>query len=80
MDIFLGVSGELTQLIMTVLPSVVIWLCLNRGFTSAMTAIGVMVTALALLRVTSEYIRRDLSDNSLHATNTLETLNNSPKA
>lgn len=71
MDIFIGVSGELTQLIMTVLPSVVIWLCLNRGFTSAMTAIGVMVTALALLRVTSEYIRRDLSDNSLHATNTL---------
>ena len=30
MDIFLGVSREISQLIITILPSVVIWLCMTE--------------------------------------------------
>jgi ABC-type multidrug transport system fused ATPase/permease subunit len=71
MDVFLGVSREIIQLIITILPSVVIWLCMNRSYGAAITAIAVMVIALTLLKTLVEYIQRDLSDESLHATNSL---------
>ncbi len=71
MDVFLGVSREIIQLIITILPSVVIWLCMNRSYDAAITAIAVMVIALTLLKTLVEYIQRDLSDESLHATNSL---------
>ena len=71
MDVFLGVSREIIQLIITILPSVVIWLCMNRSYGAAITAIAVMIIALTLLKTLVEYIQRDLSDESLHATNSL---------
>lgn len=71
MDIFLGVSREISQLIITILPSVVIWLCMNQNFGAAIATIAVMVIALTLLKTLIEYIQRDLSDESLHATNSL---------
>ena len=71
MDIFLGVSREISQLIITILPSVVIWLCMNRSFGAAIATIAVMVITLTLLKTLIEYIQRDLSDESLHATNSL---------
>ena len=71
MDVFLGVSREIIQLIITILPSVVIWLCMNRSYDAAITAIAVMVIALTLLKTLVESIQRDLSDESLHATNSL---------
>ena len=49
MDIFLGVSREISQLIITILPSVVIWLSMNRNFGAAIASIAVMVIALTLL-------------------------------
>ncbi len=44
---------------------------MNRSYDAAITAIAVMVIALTLLKTLVEYIQRDLSDESLHATNSL---------
>ena len=71
MDVFLGISRELSQLIITILPPVVIWICMNQSYITAITTIAVLAITLAFLQVVIEYIQRDLSDNSLHATNTL---------
>lgn len=71
LDVFLGISREVRQLIITVLPSVVIWLCTGYEYTIVSATIAVMVVAIAVLGILIENGQCNLSDNSLHATNTL---------
>lgn len=71
LDVFLGISREVRQLIITVLPSVVIWLCTGSEYTIVSLVIAAMVVAIAVLGILIENGQCNLSDNSLHATNTL---------
>lgn len=71
LDVFLGISREVRQLIITVLPSVVIWLCTGFGYTVISLVITAMVVAIAVLGIFIENGQCNLSDQSLHATNTL---------
>ena len=71
LDVFLGISREVRQLIITVLPSVVIWLCAGCEYTVVSAVIAAMVAAIAVLGILIENGQCNLSDNSLHATNTL---------
>lgn len=71
MDLFLGISREIRQLIVTVLPSVVIFLCTGSGYTEVSLIIAALVIAIAVLGILIENVQCNLSDNSLYATNTL---------
>ena len=71
LDVFLGISREIRQLIITVLPSVVIWLCAGCEYTTVSIVIAALVTAIAVLGIFIENGQCNLSDNSLYATNTL---------
>lgn len=71
LDVFLGISREVRQLIITVLPSVAIWLCAGCEYTVVSAVIAAMVAAIAVLGILIENGQCNLSDNSLHATNTL---------
>ena len=71
LDVFIGISQELRQLIITVLPSVVIWLCAGYKYSAVTLVIATMVGVIAVLGILIENSRCDLSDKSLHATNTL---------
>lgn len=71
LDVFIGISQELRQLIITVLPSVVIWLCTGYKYSAVTLVIATAVGVIAVLGILIENGRCDLSDKSLHATNTL---------
>lgn len=71
MDVFIGVGQEIRQLIITILPSVVIWLCTGHSYGIVCSIIAAMVITIAVLGILLENTRRKLSDNSIHATNTL---------
>ena len=54
MDVFLGVSREIRQLIITVLPSVVIWLCTGHSYKTVSMVIAAMVIIMAILGILIE--------------------------
>ncbi len=52
LDVFIGISQELRQLIITVLPSVVIWLCAGYKYSAVTLVIATMVGVIAVSRDT----------------------------